>query len=144
MKIIVCGGRMFDDRPYLFECLDKLDKEIGPLEVIEGSQASVEKITLRRYGADYFAREWATLRGRKYITVRPEWIKYKKAAGPMRNKKMLEHNPAAVAAFRGGTGTQSMLDITHAENHRRMIAEDEEKPQIVIYDFRSKGRNHGE
>jgi hypothetical protein len=62
-------------------------------------------------GADRFARCWCDENNVKYRTVSADWNKYGKAAGPIRNREMLEAYPTAtVLAFcrdnsRGTRGT---------------------------------------
>ena len=53
MRVVVTGGRYFDDAPRLFGALDTLHQHRGPITcVIQGGGA----------GADELARSWAVLR----------------------------------------------------------------------------------
>jgi len=45
------------------------------------------------------AREWAQERNIPFTEVLAEWDRYGRAAGPLRNKKMLEEKPDLVVAF---------------------------------------------
>lgn len=102
MRVLVCGGRGFDD-PYLFfDTLDEI-KSRGELDSIISGGAR---------GADALAERYAEVEGIP-ITVYPaEWEKYGKSAGYVRNKQMLdEGKPDLVIAFPGGKGTAMMVDI---------------------------------
>lgn len=91
MRLLVCGGRDYNYKEYLFSVLDKLLEEVTIDVVIEGGQ----------HGADTLAKEWAAARGIFVIEEKANWTLYKRAAGPIRNKKMLEHHPDLVIAFPG-------------------------------------------
>ena len=95
-KVIVTGGRYFNDREAVFIILDILDPDI----VIEGGAP----------GADKLAHDWACLRGKKSHTYVADWDTHGKAAGPIRNNLMLSENrDARVIAFQGGAGTQNCI-----------------------------------
>jgi hypothetical protein len=52
-------------------------------------------------GADEFARKWGANKADvEHITVEADWERYGLAAGPIRNRKMIdEHEPEIVLAF---------------------------------------------
>ncbi|WP_187275092.1 DUF2493 domain-containing protein [Methylobacterium sp. WL120] len=112
MRIIVCGGRDFTDRDLAFRALDWIDVHIEPIDfVIEGGQRTYDDTGLLVGGADWFGEEWALTRGVDYDTVPADWRRWKNAAGPIRNEEMLRRwAPHAVVAFKGGPGTQDMID----------------------------------
>lgn len=99
-RVLVCGGRDFTDRGWLFATLDSLAKERPITFVIHGCAS----------GADAMAGEWATMRGidsEKYVAA---WRTRGAAAGPERNARMLAAGrPDAVIAFPGGRGTADMV-----------------------------------
>ena len=49
MKVLVCGGRNYDNRDLVWRALDQYQENYGPLTVIQGGAP----------GADQWAREWA-------------------------------------------------------------------------------------
>ncbi len=104
MKVIVCGGRDFNDAALVFKTLDRFHDERGIAELIEGGAR----------GADSFAGEWAAMNRVKRRTVAADWEMYGRAAGPMRNESMLAMSPDAVIAFPGGRGTAHMVRIAKA------------------------------
>jgi len=96
MKILVCGGRDFYQRPPVFDRLD----ELQPTHVITGGAP----------GADDSAMLWACERCVPYTIFPADWSKHGKTAGPIRNKRMLdEGKPDLVLAFPGGVGTMNMV-----------------------------------
>lgn len=100
MRVLVCGGRDFDDREFLREVLDALAREHVIDVVIHGDAV----------GADRMAGEWARLAGIRELAFPADWEKYRRAAGPIRNRQMLvEAAPDVVVAFPGGRGTANMI-----------------------------------
>ncbi len=96
MKVLVCGGRKYFDKESLFTVLDRLN--IG--HVVHGGAP----------GADSFADTWALWNKVEVTTYKADWQRYGKAAGPIRNERMLrEAAPDAVVAFEGGAGTADMV-----------------------------------
>jgi len=101
MRVIVCGGRDFEDRDFLFKKLNMLNVEHGFDVIYEGGAR----------GADTFAREWAKEANIPCQTFPAEWDKYGAKAGPIRNQVMLDQRPDLVIGFAGGRGTDHMLKI---------------------------------
>jgi len=100
MRVLVCGGRDYDDQEMLYDALDDIERESGPITLVMQGGAS---------GADELAVDWAKYRGKECLTVFADWKTHGKSAGPIRNSKMLEHSPDLVVAFPGGTGTADMV-----------------------------------
>lgn len=98
MKVLVCGGRDFDQAATVFAELDALHKEC-PIECIITGDAD---------GADASARLWAKSRGVELREFRARWKEYGRAAGPKRNAEMIEAAPHMILAFPGGAGTRDM------------------------------------
>lgn len=90
MRVIVCGGRDYEDREVLFHEMHLLAEQHGWLTVIEGGAR----------GADAFAREWAKLCYHGLVTFEADWQAHGTAAGPIRNAQMLvSGKPDLVLAF---------------------------------------------
>ncbi|BAQ18361.1 hypothetical protein GL4_2928 [Methyloceanibacter caenitepidi] len=61
-------------------------------------------------GADALAGFWAIAVGVPILAFAADWNKHGRAAGPIRNKQMLdEGKPDLVIAFPGGRGTANMV-----------------------------------
>jgi YspA, cpYpsA-related SLOG family len=99
MRIIVCGGRDYQNRTVLFEALDELHTQEGIDLLIHGNAR----------GADQLADRWATERGIPVHSYSPDWSLGRKA-GPLRNQRMIDDSkPDGVVAFCGGRGTDDMI-----------------------------------
>lgn len=99
-RVLVCGGRNYADSKRVSEVLSKLHSE-EPFEVL---------IHGRARGADTLARLWAKDNGVPEEGFSAEWKKYGRAAGAIRNTRMLkEGRPTLVVAFPGGKGTTNMV-----------------------------------
>jgi hypothetical protein len=104
-RVLVCGGRDYSDRPSLFQVLDAAHSA-NPFEALIHGNAK---------GADQLADDWAADRSIKTLTFTPLWEEHGKAAGPMRNQKMLDvGKPHMVIAFPGGRGTADMINRARA------------------------------
>ena len=101
MKVLVCGGRDYSNRAHLYEVLDKVNYS-GDVQICHGAAR----------GADTLAGDWAADRGVISHEFPADWNKHGRAAGPIRNKQMLdEFKPNVVIAFPGGAGTQNMIRL---------------------------------
>lgn len=100
MRVLVCGGRDMWNRDWVYEVLDRIHKETPIGFIIQGGAR----------GADRHAYHWSMARGVESETYRPEWDTHGKAAGYIRNQRMLlEGAPDLVVAFPGGRGTADMV-----------------------------------
>lgn len=98
LKILVCGGRAFDDYDRLQVVLDQ--HNLPENEIIHGDAP----------GADRLAGKWAVRRGVTCRSYPANWNLHGNAAGPIRNQKMLDvEHPDLVIAFPGGRGTDDMV-----------------------------------
>ena len=100
-RVLVCGGRSYNDKRRVFEELDTIDATSRINLLIEGGAS----------GADSLARDWAQARRRPVLTCYADWVSLGPKAGPIRNKEMLEWNPDYVVAFPGGIGTANMVKL---------------------------------
>lgn len=104
MRVIVCGGRFYNDANRMFVLLDHFRAAYGISVVIHGAAK----------GADSLADQWAKSRGIPVIAKPAQWDKFGKSAGFKRNWQMLHDQGAEyVIAFDGGTGTKNMVDIAN-------------------------------
>jgi hypothetical protein len=105
LRVLVCGGRHYNDRDALFKYLDKTLVG-GEVAICHGGAS----------GADALADAWAKARGVPCTPYPANWKKYGRRAGPIRNQRMLDDfDPALVIAFPGGRGTADM--ISKAQDH---------------------------
>lgn len=121
LRVLVCGGRDYADRDHIWNTLVEIDAARGIAVVIHGAQT----------GADNEAMIWAQACGKKHVPYPPNFddishpdavIRYHRngrpydaAAGPRRNKRMIdEGKPDFVIAFPGNKGTAGMVKIAKA------------------------------
>lgn len=103
-RIIVCGGRDYADRARVWEVLDGLLVEFGAIVVFHGGAR----------GADALAERWTIERGVTGFASPADWTKHGRAAGPIRNRQMLDAGADLVVAFPGGSGTADMIKQARA------------------------------
>ena len=103
MRIVVTGSRDWHDTFLAETVLDGFAEQAAKLDellyVIEGGAR----------GLDTIARRWAKRQiDVEPVTVKAEWRKYGLAAGPIRNRKMLdEYEADYVVAFHDALDTES-------------------------------------
>lgn len=85
MRVVVCGSRVWTNMQVIKETLDKYH-----LEKIVVGDAS---------GADTLVVRYAIENNIPYQIYKADWNSYGKAAGPRRNKQMLETQPQLVIGF---------------------------------------------
>lgn len=98
MRVLVCGGRDFSDRDAVYDELDRLMPTMSAL-MCGGAP-----------GADTIAWDWGWSRNFHCERYHADWREHGRAAGPIRNQRMLdEGKPDLVIAFAGGRGTADMV-----------------------------------
>jgi len=110
MRVIVCGGRDYDDCMTLRRAMFSIHEgPEGPITMLFHGNAR---------GADTEAARWAREFGIKNFACPADWAKHGKAAGPIRNKNMLGNHIDLVIAFPGGRGTANMIKQAKAAGVR--------------------------
>lgn len=107
-KVIVAGGRDFNDYPLLQQKLDTfLQNKLPNVEIVSG----------RAKGADSMGETYATVNHLKLKVFPAEWDKYGKSAGYKRNKQMAEYANALIAFWDGKSkGTSHMINLATEHN----------------------------
>lgn len=106
-RVLVTGSRDYTNRPKVYRVLRNYHARHGISLIIEGGAR----------GADRFAHDWAIENGVPVATFPADWARYGRAAGPVRNKEMLEiGQPDIVFAFplgelRNTKGTKNMVEL---------------------------------
>lgn len=113
-KVVIAGGRDFNDFPKLCDTMDKLLKQqikINQITIISGGAR----------GADILGERYARLRNFGLVKMKADWDKYKKRAGFIRNEEMLDFTDGVVCFWnKKSKGTKHMIDITN-HSHKRLI-----------------------
>ncbi len=102
MRVLVCGGRDYCESSTVWGELDTIRRSLphDTMTVIQGGAR----------GADQIAREWCFARYVQFENFAADWAAHGKAAGPIRNQRMIdEGRPDLVLAFPGGRGTADMI-----------------------------------
>jgi hypothetical protein len=108
-RVLVCGGRYFDNQDRVDAILDRVHAELGITVLIQGGQKYFNKRYRRFIGADYQAKVWAEKRGVHCIQDPADWS-LGKAAGRIRNSRMLRNcKPDRGIASPGQNGTEDMV-----------------------------------
>lgn len=106
-RVLVCGGRDFNNVPLIWKTLDAIQAERKIRCVIDGAS---DDVTGPYVGADYWGHQWACARDKSTARFHADWKRLGKPAGPIRNTRMIEEGkPDLVIAFRGGKGTANMV-----------------------------------
>jgi predicted Rossmann-fold nucleotide-binding protein len=99
-RVLVCGGRNYSDEQRVFDVLNSYSHDYDFTMLIQGGAP----------GADRAATRWADIGMIPVMCFKPNWKKHGKAAGPIRNTRMIEEGkPDLVIAFPGGKGTANMV-----------------------------------
>ena len=113
LRVLVCGGRDYTDWDTFRDEMEKIALEKFPRtepDEYGNFLYSVTIISGGARGADTLAEEWAVVNWTGLEIFLADWKKHGRAAGVIRNQKMLdEGHPDLVIAFPGGTGTSDMI-----------------------------------
>lgn len=121
MRVLVCGGRDYADRAHVRFTLavwpisdSTMPKGAKGIRWDIRDAAKVDALTIvhgAAKGADSLAGEIAHDLGYRVVAHPADWATHGKAAGPIRNKAMLDTGVDLVVAFPGGRGTAHMVSI---------------------------------
>ena len=105
-RIAVVGSRGFSDYLRMKRVLDALVVIANqPVVIVSGGAT----------GADRLAERYARERGLELVVHRAEWKVYGKAAGPIRNKVIVDDSDLVVAFWDGlSAGTRSTISMANA------------------------------
>jgi len=102
MKVIVAGGRFFNDYELLKKKLDHILKNFSNIEIISGAAK----------GADNLGELYAKEKGYNIIRMPADWDKYGKGAGYRRNEDMASIADCCVCFWDGKSkGTNHMINL---------------------------------
>jgi hypothetical protein len=138
MRVLVCGGRDFDDLALLGRALDMIHSRSPIALLIHGGENS----------ADTAAHNWASFREIPVKVFYADWGQFGSNAVLIRNNKMLaEGKPDLVVAFPGGKGIANMIKQARAAGvetvlidtpQRWLIADTSTEPEKVKRAFSAR------
>ena len=102
MKVIIAGGRNFNDYNKLRESCDNILVNQKDVEIVSGTAA----------GADTLGERYAQEKGYEVKKFPAQWDLYGKSAGYTRNQQMAEYADGLIAVWDGKSrGPKHMIDI---------------------------------
>ncbi len=103
MKVIIAGGRNYNDYNILKKYCDYILKNSNNIEIVCGTA----------YGADKLGERYGIERGFKIKYFKPDWDKFKKSAGYIRNDEMAKYSDAAIVFWdEKSKGSKHMIDLS--------------------------------
>ena len=104
-RVIIAGTRTFDDYDMLCRSMDYYLQNIRePIQVLSGMAR----------GADQLGLRYAQEHGYEVQGFPADWEKYGKAAGPIRNLRMVQNADALVAFWDGKSiGTKNIIQLAN-------------------------------
>lgn len=107
MKVIIAGSRDFNNYELLKDKCNYYLQNYDDIEIVSG---------LAR-GADSLAIKYAKEYNYPVKEFKPDWDKFGKSAGYIRNKEMAEYADALIAFWDGKSkGTKHMIDLAKSNN----------------------------
>lgn len=102
MKVIISGGRNFNDYKHLCQVCDTILSKQTEVEIVSGTAN----------GADKLGEKYANDNGYSIKRFPADWDKHGKSAGYKRNAQMAEYADALIAFWDGKSrGTKNMIDL---------------------------------
>ena len=109
LKIIIAGGRDFDDYELLREHMKILSPDLAFFNGAEQSGSEIVSGACR--GADALGERYAREHNLQITQFPADWSAYGKSAGPRRNRLMADYADVLVAFWDGKSrGTKHMID----------------------------------
>ena len=103
MRVLICGGRDYDDYDTFKTCLSAKQVAVPFTVIIHGAATGADTM------ADKYAKNH-NIAALSFPVSKADWKKYGKSAGPRRNRQMLrDGKPDLIMAFPGGSGTADMV-----------------------------------
>ncbi len=106
IKVIIAGGRKFDDFNKLSLVCDEFLKDQINIEIVSGAYK----------GADLLGERYAAERNYLIKQFPADWRRYGKSAGQKRNVEMANYADMLIALWDGKSkGTKNMIDLASKE-----------------------------
>lgn len=112
MKLAVVGSRNFNDYDLLKKYLDKIHS-VEPITLIVSGGAK---------GADSLSERWAKEKNIPTDIYYPDWKKFGKKAGYIRNQDIIKNSNKCIAFWDGvSKGTRHSIDLCKKQNKKCKI-----------------------
>lgn len=107
MKVIIAGGRLFNDYNLLCQKCDDILSSHSDIEIVSGTAN----------GADKLGERYATDRSYPITKFPADWNCYGKSAGYRRNSDMAKYSDMLIAFWDGKSkGTEHMINLAKTNN----------------------------
>ena len=111
MKLGIVGSRDFDDEEFIFETIKLYGIKNIDLIVSGGCK-----------GPDLIAEKFAKENNIGTLIFKPDWKKYGRAAGPIRNKSIIENSDELLVFWDGKSkGTLSSIQLAQTKKIKIQI-----------------------
>lgn len=116
MKVIIAGGRNFQDYNLLRDTCDYMLHDQKEIEVVSGKAYGADELGEvyakgREYKIKEFPADWTDFSEPCVIKVNKKGEKYNALAGLKRNERMAQYADALIAFWDGkSTGTKDMIE----------------------------------
>lgn len=101
MNVGIVGSRSFEEYEFFSNVILDWEKKYGKIDTVVSGGAN---------GVDSMAKFFAEQYGKNYIEYKPDWKKYGKAAGPIRNSLIVEASDVIIAFPKStSTGTRDTM-----------------------------------
>ena len=119
MKIAVVGGRSFNNYSFLKNVLHSTIQE----EVVKKDQQVSKIISGGATGTDLLAEKYASEFNLETTIFLPNWKKFGKSAGVIRNQDIIQNSDIVVAFWNGiSRGTKSSIELSKKYKKKLIIA----------------------
>ena len=122
MKVAIIGSRDFNDYNYMCEMMDDFTKCHFTITTIISGGAK---------GADSLGEKWAEDNNLPTEIYKPDWKKYGRSAGYIRNADIVD-NSQHVIAFWDGNSKGTLNSVDRAKKN---------KIAVTIYEYENTGKN---
>lgn len=113
MKIVIGGCRNYNNYNVFKAFID---------EILKNKEYPITILSGHCLGVDTMAEQYANQNGFELEIFPAEWKEYGRAAGPLRNKKMVEQCDMVIAFWDSKSkGTQSLISYAKANNKTVII-----------------------
>jgi hypothetical protein len=104
MKVVIAGGRTFDNYDLLKTKCNEILKDYNDIEIVSGTAKGADRL------GEMYSKEMGF--GLKLFPA--DWGKYGKSAGMRRNEQMADYSDMLIAFWDGSSkGTKHMIDYSN-------------------------------
>ncbi len=114
IKLAIVGSRTFSDYNLLERHINDISESFNIIKIISGGA----------HGADKLGEKYANINKIPTLILKADWGKYKKAAGVIRNKDIVDSSDKVVAFWDGKSkGTLNSINLAKKQNKLIQIIE---------------------